>query len=131
VVASFECVTRSRRSVEEMFDLARSIDAHTESQAGSAEEAVGGVTRGLIGAGQDVTWTARHFGIRFSLTSAITEFDPPHRFVDEQTRGPFKAFRHEPEPPHAADAACGPAGRQLLQRCTVRRRRARPATGWR
>jgi ligand-binding SRPBCC domain-containing protein len=95
VVASFECVTRSGKSVEEMFDLARSIDAHTESQAGSAEEAVAGVIQGLIGAGQDVTWTARHFGIRFSLTSAITEFDPPHRFVDEQTRGPFKAFRHE------------------------------------
>ncbi|MCS5724092.1 SRPBCC family protein [Herbiconiux sp. CPCC 203407] len=95
MVASFECVTRSSRSVEEMFDLARSIDAHTESQAASAEEAVGGVTRGLIGAGQDVTWTARHFGIRFSLTSAITEFEPPRRFVDEQTRGPFASFRHE------------------------------------
>lgn len=95
MAVAFECVTRSGRPVEEMFDLARNIDTHTESQAASAEEAIDGVTRGLIGAGQDVTWRARHFGIRFSLTSAITEFDPPHRFVDEQTRGPFASFRHE------------------------------------
>jgi ligand-binding SRPBCC domain-containing protein len=29
------------------------------------------------------------------LTSRITAFEPPTRFVDEQTRGPFRAFRHE------------------------------------
>lgn len=95
MTASFECVTRSSRSVEELFDLARSIDAHTQSQSASEEAAIGGVTSGLIGAGQDVTWSARHFGIRFSLTSSITEFDAPHRFVDEQTKGPFASFRHE------------------------------------
>jgi ligand-binding SRPBCC domain-containing protein len=29
------------------------------------------------------------------MTSRITEFDPPRRFVDEMVRGPFAAFRHE------------------------------------
>jgi len=29
------------------------------------------------------------------MTSRITEFDPPHRFVDEMVRGPFTTFRHE------------------------------------
>ena len=29
------------------------------------------------------------------MTSRITEFEPPHRFVDEMVRGPFGAFRHE------------------------------------
>jgi ligand-binding SRPBCC domain-containing protein len=29
------------------------------------------------------------------MTSRVTECDPPHRFVDEQVRGPFRAFRPE------------------------------------
>jgi len=78
-----------------MFDLARDIDVHTASQSDSGERATGGVTGGLIGLGETVTWKARHFGLSLSLTSRVTEFDAPHRFVDEQTRGPFTSFRHE------------------------------------
>lgn len=29
------------------------------------------------------------------MTSKITELDRPHRFVDEQQRGPFCRFHHE------------------------------------
>lgn len=78
-----------------MFDLARNIDTHVESQSGAAEKAVSGVATGLIGLGEDVTWSARHFGVPLRLTSRVTEFDAPHRFVDEQTHGPFKSFHHE------------------------------------
>jgi ligand-binding SRPBCC domain-containing protein len=53
------------------------------------------VTTGLIGLGDEVTWKARHFGLRLSLTSRVTEFESPLRFVDEQTKGPFRRFRHE------------------------------------
>jgi ligand-binding SRPBCC domain-containing protein len=95
VASFFECVTYSDKSVEAMFDLARDIDTHTESQVASSEKAVAGVTGGLISLGQDVTWRARHFGIPFTLTSKVTEFDAPHRFVDQQTRGPFRSFHHE------------------------------------
>jgi len=42
-----------------------------------------------------VTWEATHFGVRQRLTSRITEFDPPRRFVDEMVRGAFRRFRHE------------------------------------
>jgi ligand-binding SRPBCC domain-containing protein len=45
--------------------------------------------------GDDVTWKAWHFGIPLRMTSKITEFDRPGRFVDEQTRGPFASWRHE------------------------------------
>jgi len=92
---SFECVTSSPRSASDMFDRARDIDVHTASQSDSGERATGGVTGGLIGLGETVTWKARHFGLPLSLTSRVTEFDAPHRFVDEQTRGPFTSFRHE------------------------------------
>ena len=62
--------------------------------AGSREEAVGGVTSGLISRGEDVTWRAWHFGLPLRMTSRITEMEPPSRFVDEQVRGPFRRFRH-------------------------------------
>lgn len=77
------------------FDLARSIDFHQHSLRASRERAVAGVTRGLIGPGDDVTWRARHFGIVRHLTSRVTRFEPPFLFADEQVRGAFAWFRHE------------------------------------
>lgn len=43
------------------FDLSLSIDAHLGSVQRSGERAVGGVTSGVIGLGEFVTWRARHF----------------------------------------------------------------------
>jgi len=77
------------------FDMARDVDLHLRSTAASRERAVGGVTSGLLGPGDEVTWEATHFGVRQRLTSRITEFDPPRRFVDEMVRGAFQRFRHE------------------------------------
>ncbi|MDQ0689974.1 SRPBCC family protein [Arthrobacter sp. W4I7] len=94
MTVSFVCRTESALPPERLFDLARSIDLHLDSQEHSGERAVGGVTSGLIGEGQDVTWRARHFGIPLTMTSRITEFTFPCSFTDEQTRGPFKSFRH-------------------------------------
>jgi ligand-binding SRPBCC domain-containing protein len=94
MTVSFVCRTESALPTERLFDLARSIDAHVESQKGSGEQAVGGVTHGLIRQGQEVTWRARHFGIPLTMTNRITEMNFPSSFTDEQIRGPFKAFRH-------------------------------------
>jgi ligand-binding SRPBCC domain-containing protein len=77
------------------FDLSRSIDLHLESMIASKERAVAGITTGLISEGEEVTWEARHFGLLWRMTSRITEFDAPNRFVDEMVRGPFASFRHE------------------------------------
>jgi len=77
------------------FDLARDVDLHQRSTAASRERAVAGVTSGLLGLGDEVTWEATHFGIRQRLTSRISEFDPPNRFVDEMVRGAFARFRHD------------------------------------
>ncbi|TQJ33470.1 SRPBCC family protein [Arthrobacter sp. SLBN-122] len=94
MTASFVCRTESQLPVEQLFDLARSIDMHVESQRTSGEWAVSGVTSGLIGEGQEVTWRAWHFGIPLTMTSRITRLDFPRSFTDEQVKGPFKAFRH-------------------------------------
>ena len=61
----------------------------------SGERAVAGVTSGLIGAGQDVTWKGRHFGLTLTHTSRITVFDRPHHFQDCMVRGAFKSFCHD------------------------------------
>ena len=94
MTASFVCRTESPLPMEELFDRARSIDLHLDSQKDSGERAVAGVTSGLIGDGQEVTWRARHFGIPLIMTSRITQLDFPRNFTDEQVSGPFKAFRH-------------------------------------
>jgi ligand-binding SRPBCC domain-containing protein len=94
MTVSFVCRTESALPRELLFDLARSVDAHTASQKSAGERAVAGVTEGLIGVGEQVTWRARHFGIPLQMTSRITALDFPASFVDEQVRGPFKAFRH-------------------------------------
>ena len=77
------------------FGLALSADAHTASMRRSGERAVGGVTSGIMKLGDTVTWRARHFGIVFQMTSAITEYQYPSRFVDEQLHGPFRRWWHE------------------------------------
>lgn len=88
-------VTQSAASPERLFDVSLSIDEHLGSMAGSGERAVAGVTSGLIGLGETVTWRARHFGVWFTMTSRIEELERPRAFVDQQLRGPFKLFRHE------------------------------------
>lgn len=79
---------------ETCFDLARDIDFHQRTMAGTSERAVAGVTSGLIGPGEQVTWEARHLGIRHRLAVQIVEFDRPHHFRDCQVRGPFRRFDH-------------------------------------
>lgn len=95
MTATFTIETNMDAGARELFDVSLDIDAHVSSMQHSGERAVAGVTSGMIGLGETVTWRGRHFGIWFTLTSRITELEAPRRFVDEQVRGPFKVFRHE------------------------------------
>ncbi|MGF3057456.1 SRPBCC family protein [Microbacterium sp. YY-01] len=95
MASSFTVVTECSAHAAAMFDISLDIDAHIDSMSQSGERAINGVTSGKIGLGQTVTWRARHFGIWFTMTSKITALDHPHRFVDEQVRGPFRSFHHE------------------------------------
>lgn len=79
---------------EIVFDLSRSIDLHKISTSHTNEEAIDGITSGLIEQGQFVTWRAKHFGIYQTLTTRITEMERPVSFVDELEKGIFKQFKH-------------------------------------
>ncbi|MCR4512886.1 SRPBCC family protein [Aeromicrobium sp. 50.2.37] len=80
---------------EKCFELSLSVDAHQVSMSGSGERVVGGVKSGVMRLGDTVTWRASHFGIPFTMTSLISAYDAPRRFVDEQTSGPFRHWWHE------------------------------------
>ncbi|HEY1995161.1 MAG TPA: SRPBCC family protein [Edaphobacter sp.] len=77
------------------FFLSLNIDLHVQSTAGTKERAVAGVTAGLIGDGESVTWRGRHFGIMLQHTSKITRYEPPTFFQDVMTTGLFKSFEHD------------------------------------
>lgn len=89
-----ELTTAVGAPVERVFDLSRSIDLHMDSTAATGERAVAGVTSGLIGFGQEVTWRARHFGVWQRLTVRITAFEPPFHFADTMLRGAFRRMEH-------------------------------------
>jgi ligand-binding SRPBCC domain-containing protein len=90
-----ELVTDIAAPIERCFDLSRSIDLHMASTDWTGERAIAGVTSGLIGLDQEVTWQGRHFGLRIRHTSRITLFDRPLHFQDCMVRGVFKSFCHD------------------------------------
>ena len=89
-----ELFTSITAPVDRVFDLARSIDLHTNSTSSTGERAIAGVTSGLIGLDQEVTWRAKHFGVWQSLTVRITEFERPAHFADSMLRGAFRRMEH-------------------------------------
>jgi ligand-binding SRPBCC domain-containing protein len=89
--------TKIDAPAEVCFDLMRDIRLRVETTAETNEKAVSGVTDGMIGLGQTVTFEGTHFGMRQRLTVEIVEFDRPHRFVDEMTEGRFQSFKHTHE----------------------------------
>ena len=81
--------------VERVFDLSRSINLHKISTAHTREQAIAGVTNGLINENETVTWQAKHLYKLRRFTSKITLMQRPLLFIDEMIQGDFKSFRHE------------------------------------
>ena len=81
--------------VQRCFDLSLSIDLHRASTARTGERAIAGVTSGLIGLNESVTWRARHFCVWQEMTVQITQMERPKYFQDTMLRGPFRSFQHD------------------------------------
>ncbi len=114
MTVSFRLETGLACSPERAFALSLDVGAHERSMAASGERAVAGTTSGTIGLGETVTWRARHFGVVWRMTSRITALEAPHRFVDEQVRGPFARFHHE----HRFEPSAG--GTRMVDTITFR-----------
>jgi hypothetical protein len=81
--------------IERCFDLSRSVEVHLLSNVHSGEQAlaVGGLTSGLAGLSEKVTWRAKHFGIWQTLTSEITAMESPCYFQVTMVRGIFRSMQ--------------------------------------
>jgi ligand-binding SRPBCC domain-containing protein len=75
------------------FDLSLDVGVHLAAAPG--QRVVGGVRDGRMKLGEHVTWSARHFGVCWRMTSKIVVYQRPHTFVDEMQRGPFGRWRHQ------------------------------------
>lgn len=84
-----------RAAPAEVFAAAIDPALHVESMARYGETMVEGPDGGAFTEGSTVTWRARHFGVPFRLTSIVFDIEPPRRFRDRQTKGPFAEFHHE------------------------------------
>jgi ligand-binding SRPBCC domain-containing protein len=47
-----------------------------------------------MGLGTEIEYTIHWLGVPVRWYTRITDYDPPHRFVDEQLRGPYRQWRH-------------------------------------
>ena len=101
--------TKIAAPVERCFLLSLSIDLHMASTEPTRERAVAGVTHGMIGPGETVTWRGRHFGLMLTHTSLIDRYDRPRYFRDLMVNGAFKSFEHQ----HFFDAL--PQGGTLMR----------------
>ncbi|MEO8027459.1 MAG: cell division protein, partial [Bryobacteraceae bacterium] len=93
----FEEITVISAPIARCFDLARSVEVHLAGNIHCGESAIAaaGVTSGLIGLSEQVTWHAKHFGVWHNLTSEIVALQPPEYFRDRMVRGPFKSMVHD------------------------------------
>lgn len=82
-------------TADAVFDLELDVEAHAASLPGTGETTTTSTGRSILGLGDEVTFRARHFGIWWIMTTKVTVYERPHRFVDEQVRGPFRSLRHE------------------------------------
>ena len=81
--------------IDRVFDLARSIDAHQDTAEQTSERAIAGRTSGLMDLGEEVTWEARHFGIKQRLQVKMTKYDRPNHFQDVMIKGAFRWMQHD------------------------------------
>ena len=87
--------TRIAAPAERCFLLSLNIDLHKQSTSQTSEEAIAGVTSGIIGPGERVTWRGRHFGLMLTHETLISQYDRPNHFQDIMLRGMFHSFEHD------------------------------------
>jgi hypothetical protein len=81
--------------IQRCFDLSRSVEVHLLKNVHSEEQAlaIDGLTSGLQGFSDRVTWRAKHFGFWHNLTNEVTAITPPTYFQVTMNKGIFRSMQ--------------------------------------
>ena len=88
-------ITLINAPIEKVFTSSLSIDLELSAAKEYGIRAVGGVTSGIIGKGERVTWQVKQFGLWVSHTTEISGFREPTYFQDMMINGLFQSFCHD------------------------------------
>ena len=91
---SIEVVCEIAAPPQRVFDAVRDMDLHQQSVKHTGERAIGGVTSGLIGLGEHVTFESRMLLFKIRATFRIMKCDAPHELVDVMVDGMLPKFEH-------------------------------------
>ena len=80
--------------IERCFDITRSIEAHEDTSILIGGRAVSGTTTGLSELGDETTWSAGFFGLRFKVRTRIEELEAPIRICEKRVSGIPRPFDH-------------------------------------
>jgi ligand-binding SRPBCC domain-containing protein len=94
-VSRIELETLIAAPPDRCFDLSLSVELHLHSTASTGERVVAGVSSGVLKLGDQITWEARHLGMKHRLAMTISVEDAPRMFRDEMVRGPFRRLVHD------------------------------------
>ena len=94
-MSTIRLITEINAPIERCFDLSRSVDLHLASTSGTNERAIAGVTKGLMGLKQNVTWRAKHLGLYQNMTVEIAEYKFPTYFKTRMLKGAFASMEHD------------------------------------
>jgi hypothetical protein len=81
--------------IQRCFDLSRSVEVHLLRNVHSGEQAlaINGLTSGLQGLADRVTWRAKHFGFWHNLTNEVTAINSPTYFQVTMNKGIFRSMQ--------------------------------------
>jgi ligand-binding SRPBCC domain-containing protein len=91
-MVTIRTATQVNAPMERCFRLSLSIDLE---MAANRYRAVAGVTKGLIGPGESVTWQGRQFGLTVRHESLIDIWRPYSYFREVMVAGTFGAYQHD------------------------------------
>jgi ligand-binding SRPBCC domain-containing protein len=81
--------------IELCFRTSLSIDVEAAAEPQQKLRAISGVTSGIIGPDETVTWRMRQYGLWITHTTLISAHQPPTYFQDRMLRGLFDSFVHD------------------------------------
>lgn len=94
-MTSITAITIISAPIDVCFRLSLNVDLELLAAKDYTIKAIAGVTTGIIGAGERVTWQTKQFGIWITHTTEITRYEPFVYFQDSMVKGLFHSFRHD------------------------------------